>query len=400
MTEEPLRNGNPDPTAPAPASPTGRKPGLLARGLDALTHLGLGESAMRVGTHLLSLALALGIVWLMQAFYNQPGSETPAGTTGNSPGGDGPPLSAANIPYQVFQTGFGISRLAQLHTNIPTRPRLDIVTYIVQPGDTVFGIAEKFGLQPQTILWGNDSTLWDDPHNLKPGQELNILPVNGTYYQWHSGDGLNGVADYFNVEPEVIVNYPGNDLDLHTIGDYANPNIPAGTWLIIPGGEREFVSWSAPVGVTRENPATAQVLGSGACGAISGGAVGYGTFVWPTDSHVLSGNNYSPESNHRGIDLSGHEGSPIYATDSGVIVYSGWNDYGYGNMIMIDHGRDWQSLYAHLSVISVSCGQSVGQGDTIGLMGSTGNSTGPHLHFELMNSVYGKVNPYNFLPAP
>jgi murein DD-endopeptidase MepM/ murein hydrolase activator NlpD len=91
-------------------------------------------------------------------------------------------------------------------------------------------------------------------------------------------------------------------------------------------------------------------------------------------------------------------GSPVYATDAGVIVYAGWNDYGYGNMIIIDHGHDWQSLYAHLSTINVVCSQSVGQGDIIGAFGSTGNSTGPHLHFELMNTIYGKVNPWNFLP--
>jgi murein DD-endopeptidase MepM/ murein hydrolase activator NlpD len=82
------------------------------------------------------------------------------------------------------------------------------------------------------------------------------------------------------------------------------------------------------------------------------------------------------------------------------VVYAGWNDYGYGNLIILDHGNGWESRYAHLSQVNVSCGQNVGQGDVIGLMGSTGNSTGPHLHFELMNSTLGKVNPLDFLPAP
>jgi hypothetical protein len=206
------------------------------------------------------------------------------------------------------------------------------------------------------------------------------------------------VAKYYGVDPESIINYPGNRLNTDTIGDYTNPNIPVGTWLIIPGGKREFISWSAPIGVTRDNPALAQIIGVGACGAVTGGAIGYGSFIWPADRQYLSGTDYSPETNHRGIDISGSSGSPVYATDAGVIVYAGWNDYGYGNMIIIDHGNDWQSLYAHLSTINVVCSQSVGQGDIIGGFGSTGNSTGTHLHFELMNTVYGKVNPWNFLP--
>jgi len=80
-----------------------------------------------------------------------------------------------------------------------------------------------------------------------------------------------------------------------------------------------------------------------------------------------------------------------------VIVYAGWSDYGYGNMVFIDHGNGWQTLYAHLSVLNVSCGQGVGQGATIGAMGSTGNSSGPHLHFEMRSDKYGRVNPLDFL---
>jgi murein DD-endopeptidase MepM/ murein hydrolase activator NlpD len=82
-----------------------------------------------------------------------------------------------------------------------------------------------------------------------------------------------------------------------------------------------------------------------------------------------------------------------------VVVYAGWNDWGYGNMVLLDHGNDWQTLYAHLSQINVVCGESVGQGGVVGLMGSTGNSTGSHLHFE-MHTGSTKVNPWDFLPAP
>ncbi len=268
----------------------------------------------------------------------------------------------------------------------------EIVKYTVQEGDTLFGIAEKFGLKPETILWGNYYVLLDDPHALKPGQELNILPVNGTYHEWQAGEGLNGVATYYGVTPEDIINYPTNNLDASTIGDFANPNIPPGTWLIVPNGRREFISWSAPLGVTRENPASARVLGPGACDPVSGGAVGFGTFIWPANKHYLSGFDYSPSTNHWGIDIAGNEGEGVYATDAGVVVYAGWNNYGYGNMVMIDHGNGFQSLYGHMSAFNVGCGQSVGQGDVIGAIGTTGRSSGPHLHFEI-RAISSWVNP-------
>jgi murein DD-endopeptidase MepM/ murein hydrolase activator NlpD len=167
--------------------------------------------------------------------------------------------------------------------------------------------------------------------------------------------------------------------------------------LIVPGGRREFVSWSAPR-ISRENPGVAKLLGPGSCGTVMDGAVGIGAFIWPANSHSLSGYDYSASSNHRGIDISGRLGDPVYASDHGVIVYSGWNNWGYGNVIVIDHGRGWQTLYAHLSYLSVGCGDSVYAGGVIGSFGSTGNSTGPHLHFEMMNEIYGKVNPWDFLP--
>ncbi len=128
--------------------------------------------------------------------------------------------------------------------------------------------------------------------------------------------------------------------------------------------------------------------------------MGYGTFIWPAPKHWLSGTPYLPEIKHHAIDIAAQLGDAAFAADAGTAVYAGWNTWGYGNMIVLDHGNGWQSLYAHLDQVNVNCGQSVGQGEIIGLLGSTGNSTGPHLHFELMHTTYGKVNPLNFLPAP
>ncbi len=375
-----------------------RQRSFLTRWINALVQMGLGESLLRVGTNLFSIVAIGVVIFLVQAFYSQTSNKL----SGNYGQASGPAATAVvnvnTIPAMDSSLIIGISRAAQIHTNIPSRPRDELSTYIVQDGDTVFGIAEKFGLDPQTILWGNYNILLDDPHSLKPGQELTILPVDGVYWQWLGGIPFGKWAEFYGVTAADIIDFPGNNIDPNTVGDYSNANIKNGTWLIIPSGSREFVNWSAPLGVTRENPASARVLGEGACDPVSGGAVGYGTYIYPTNKHYLSGFDYSEKTNHRGIDLAGNLGEAVYAADAGVIVYAGWNNYGYGNMIMIDHGNGWQSLYAHLSALNVGCGQSVGQGEVIGAVGSTGHSSGPHLHFELMAGM--KVNPWSYLPPP
>jgi hypothetical protein len=372
--------------------------GFFTRFFDFFVQLGLGESLLRAGTVILSVVLLGAVIWLIQlsttrAEEAEEEVNVPLAvpTVGAAGGGE--------VVQESPDTFGGIPRLAQERTIIPSRPRQEVIQYTVLDGDSVFGIAEKFGLKPETILWGNYYILLDNPHALKPGQELNILPVNGTYHEWQQGEGLNGIANYYGVTPEDILNYPANHLDPATIGDFANPNIAPGTWLVVPSGRREFVSWSAPLGVTRENPASARVLGEGACEPVAGGAVGFGTFIWPANRHYLSGYDYSPDTNHWGIDIDGELGEPVYATDAGVIVYAGWNNYGYGNMIMVDHGGGFQSLYAHLSAINVGCGQSVGQGEVIGAIGSTGRSSGPHLHFEI-RTTSAFVNPWDVLPPP
>ena len=371
-------------------------PGFFSRLFNTLIGIGLGESMLRAGTTLLSIVLLGTVIWLLRVFYAQ-APETSETVNALQTGPTAPVPQIDEAPSQADISFGGIPRLADVHTTIPSRPRQEVIKYTVVEGDTVFGIAEKFGLQPYTILWGNYYTLLDDPHALQAGQELNILPIDGTYHEWQQGEGLNGIASYYGVSPEDIINYPANNLDPATIGDFASPNIEPGTWLVVPCGHREFITWSAPLGVTRENPASARVLGPGACDPISGGAVGYGTFIWPANNHYLSGFDYAPSANHWGIDLAGNDGEGVYATDAGVVVYAGWNNYGYGNMIMVDHGNNFQSLYAHLSGISVQCGQSVGQGDGIGTIGNTGRSSGSHLHFEI-RAISSWINPWDVLP--
>jgi hypothetical protein len=359
---------------------------------------GFAETTLRFGTHVLLVALILLVAWGLREFYLIAGQEQaknaalaaaqPTPTSINLPV-QLPAFSLANLTLD------GIPRFASLHTDVPSRPRQEVLRYIVKPGDTLFGIAGKFGIQPETILWSNQEVLGDNPHSLRPEQELNILPVDGAYHRWSAGDGLNGVAKFFGVAPEAIINFPGNQLDPSKLGDWSTPNIEPGTWLVIPGGHREFVSWSAPV-IPLDNPGVAKVLGPGACENVLGGAVGTGAFVWPTGTHTLSGFDYEPQANHPGIDISGKEGEAVYAADSGVTVYAGWNNWGYGNVIVINHANGWQTLYAHLSAYYVNCGQFVYQGNTIGSVGSTGNSTGAHLHFEMMyNGV--RVDPHDYV---
>jgi murein DD-endopeptidase MepM/ murein hydrolase activator NlpD len=185
---------------------------------------------------------------------------------------------------------------------------------------------------------------------------------------------------------EEIIAYPGNDLDPD------DPELRPGQELIVPGGWRDLLTWELPV-VTRTRPS------AGGCGGSYTGPIGSYTFIWPGSIHSVSGNEYLPTI-HPGIDIAAWTGMPVYASDTGVVVYSGWNDSGYGNLVIIDHGNGWQTAYAHNSQLNVRCGQTVYQGGVIALAGSTGRSTGAHIHFEMRSDLYGRVNPWLYLPPP
>jgi murein DD-endopeptidase MepM/ murein hydrolase activator NlpD len=366
-----------------------------------VANAGMIEPVLRVGTVLFSIILALLVVWAMRTYLADfPVQEIARGEsavlaaalptatpTPKNPGLPDLPFSGSNL--------IGITRLASLHTSIPTRSRVDVITYTVALGDSVFGIAEMFNLKPETILWANSATLQDNPHRLQVGQEINIMPTNGTFHKWREGEDLGKVAEFYQVEPSVILEWPGNHFDL-LANNLTNPEIEPGTMLIVPGGQREMIDYGPPR-IPRDNPAIARTYGPGHCGVLTDGIVGDGLFIWPTATRWLSGYDFSPETNHSGIDIGGNIGDAIWNIDDGVVVYAGWSYSGYGNLIVIDHGNDWQSLYAHLDAVYVSCGQSVYQGANIGSMGNTGNSSGPHLHFEML---YGsaKVDPRNFIP--
>jgi len=365
-----------------------------------LINFGIADRVLRVASALFTALLLAGVLLVLSRFYasvsgSTPEEQVPAQSV-LTPSAPAAAALAFQKEAQPQAEPLGIAPQVSLHTILPSRGRTELLTYIIQAGDTLFSIAEKFGLKPESLLWGNRYTLGEDPHMVFPGQQLLILPVDGTLHRWSAGEGLNGVAGFYGVTPEAIVNYPGNHLNAAAIGDFALPNIAPGTLLIVPGGKGEFPDWRTPR-ITREDPATAINVGPGACTGSFDGVMGTLNFIWPVPSRYLSGYDYNPEANHFGIDIHGEIGDPISAADNGVVVYAGWNDWGYGEMIVIDHGQGWQTLYAHLSTVDVRCGQEVYQGDIIGTVGSTGNSSGPHLHFELRSDDYGRVNPWDFL---
>ncbi len=299
---------------------------------------------------------------------------------------------------EYIQTRAARKMLDSLPVGMPEQypsPRSEIIAYQVKEADSIFSIAEAFGIKPETILWANRYLIGDTPDGIYPGQKLIILPVDGVYHAWARGEGLNGVSRFYNVEPASILEYPLNHLSLALVGDLANPNIKPGTMLVVPGGTRPAAIWAMTVSPGNdgvgEHP-NVSYLGTHACNSTAW-AVGTGNWAYPTTEHWLSGYDYTPPT-HSGVDWAGRMGYSIFAADSGVVIYSGWSNRGYGNTIVIDHGNGYLTLYSHMMDNSmVPCGIAVTAGQLIASMGSTGQSTGPHLHFEVMYNG-GHLDPH------
>lgn len=267
--------------------------------------------------------------------------------------------------------GWGpVVRRAAPHTIIPQRPRLGIITYTVQAGDTVEAIALRFGVDPTTILWANPA-VEDAPDMLRISQELVILPIDGVYHLVEEGDTLESIADDYDAELEAIVSCEYNGLE------WPGYAIAPGMYLIVPGGEKPYV----PRVVTSYT------------GPVPEGARGTGLFQWPVLGVITQGYWYG----HRAIDVGAPTGTAVRASDGGFVSFAGWTDIGYGYLIVIDHTNGFATYYAHLSSFYVSAGQAVDRGQVIGAVGSTGWSTGPHLHFEIRYDM-SPQNPRAYLP--
>ena len=358
------------------------------------------QKTLKIGFWVIVLIVALLGVWGIGSLIVHATAEPLAPTMTPTPTIVPTPENLAAPNFTTENEPDGVVREPEVQTTLAAETtaeveeRTDYEIYIVQEGDTIFDIAERYGLAAETILWTNWYVLGEMPDAIYPGNEVIIPPTEGAMYKWYDGDGLNGVSSYFGVTPQDIINYPLNNLDPNTVGDWSHPNITAGTMLFVPGGTRPNVSWVPARG---EELAGNAYLGPGACSGILYGNIGTGTFTWPTDHHWLSGYDYTPPV-HNGLDFDGDMGSPLYAADSGVVIYSGWSDRGYGNLIVLDHDGGWQTYYGHImdGGLLVGCGANVVKGELIAYMGSTGNSTGPHLHFELRHNG-AAVNPWSYL---
>ncbi|NDJ36673.1 MAG: M23 family metallopeptidase [Chloroflexi bacterium] len=263
----------------------------------------------------------------------------------------------------------------------------------MQPGDSLFSIAERFNLNAETILWANTDILNDDVNLLLIGVELYILPVDGVYHQADGEQTIAEVAARYGVAPGDILYSPYN-----TLSEQSSSFVPPqGLNLIVPGGRREFISWQAPIQTGsasgRSNPEGN--VHPGSCRELYTGTGGTGIFANPVgDIAYRVTNGFTTF--HPGVDLAAERGTPIYASDTGVVVFAGYHRDGYGELIIVDHGEGWTTYYGHLATRFVGCGEQVQQGQLIGEMGLSGNATGIHLHFEIREADK-PLNPYDFV---
>ncbi|NLT74448.1 MAG: peptidoglycan DD-metalloendopeptidase family protein [Chloroflexi bacterium] len=276
-------------------------------------------------------------------------------------------LAPDTIPFTMQSWSQALPQVAEPRRLL----RTTVTVYTVQAGDTLLQIAQQFGLQGTTILYANES-LAGQNDTLSIGQELYILPVDGAYHTVAQGESLESIAAKYKVESDEVALYPGNSL--------TEPyTLTAGQKLIIPGGVKPYV------------PKQVQTYPSVGT-ATQSGVTGTGQLAWPMSGRLSQGYWQG----HRAIDIAASRGTPIMAADGGTVV-AAHTATGYGRMVVVDHGNGYQTLYAHMDAFFVEVGQAVEKGDLLGKCGSTGNSTGPHLHFEV-RSGGSLLNPFNFLP--
>ncbi len=268
-------------------------------------------------------------------------------------------------------------------TNIPKRLRREVVEYAVQPRDTISGIAERFEVSPDTLVWSNPE-LEKNPDLLSVGQVLEIPPVSGVLVQVTKDDTVAKLAEKYSKASKKTKTELANDIansefnkERHALQapDYV---LTLNEFVMIPGGAKQY------------QPRYVQAYN----GPIPTSAIGTGRFGWPVSGAITQ--RFFPW--HPALDIGAPTGTPVYAADSGIVAMSGWSNAGYGNMILISHGNGYMTRYAHLSVLAVNSGQAIKKGQLLGRVGSTGRSTGPHLHFEIIQGN-GHRNPYVLLPG-
>ncbi|HBV57890.1 MAG TPA: hypothetical protein DEB73_01315 [Candidatus Magasanikbacteria bacterium] len=300
---------------------------------------------------------------------DMPSSNTPAWDQGSlsvvAPGSESPDF----VPTET--TGLTSNDAALIApTIIPGAEfgvgRFKIVKYVVQPGDTIGSMSQKFQINIETILIENKLTLRSI---LQPGDSLSILPINGVSHKVKKGDSIKKIAALYKAEAQKIIDFN------HLTED----ELPIGEVLVVPEGKRIIVPTAPASQIAGNRPPALKVSGLG--------------MLWPTVGRRIT--QYFTW-RHTGIDVGISTGTSVYAALDGVVETSGWNRGGYGYQVVLRHSNGLKTRYAHNSKLYVSVGQEVSKGDVIALSGNTGRSTGPHLHFEVI--VGGvRVNPFLYV---
>lgn len=282
-----------------------------------------------------------------------------------------PQALTADTTSDRSRGGDTITRQPVPYTTFPSRPRAEVITHTVQQDETLWTIAAQYNLAPETVAWSNREAIQDAPWLIQPGLQLFILPVDGVYHTVREDDTVESIAESYEVEPSALYN-EWNDLEE---GD----DLEVGQLLVVPRGQWEEITWQPP------QPAPSQPRYSARYSASSAAAPNPNNwFILPTGSRLVSGWYFHDPRNptHIGLDYKCSMGDPLYAADSGVVTIAGWSG-GYGILVELNHGNGFMTRYGHFSQLAVGAGQAVHQGDLLGYCGSTGWSTGPHLHFEI-----------------
>lgn len=261
-------------------------------------------------------------------------------------------------------------------TKISKKTRKEAIEYVVKPGDSVSTIASDFDISVNTILWENGLTAYS---LIRPGDKLTILPDTGVNHKVAKGETLGAISSKYDIDADAILlaNNMSDDAPL-TIGQK----------LFIPGGRK----YQAPVASKPAAPAYNPIAVIKDLINPDADNTPANKMFWPTKGVITQYYTWK----HHGLDIANKQGTPIYACDAGTVVYSGWSTAGYGNMIEIDHGGGKHTRYGHFYQLSVKVGDKVQRGQLIGLMGTTGHSTGPHLHLEVrINNV--TYNPLSYI---
>jgi murein DD-endopeptidase MepM/ murein hydrolase activator NlpD len=334
----------------------------------------------------MAMALGLVLLWLLPPLSHARSPE---------PAGPGPtfrfflPLAEAN-PSGRLGRGLPVTS---------DQPQ----AYVLQEGDNLADLAVELGRDVSTMACVTPSANYP-LKDLKPGQAITIPSASYLCHTVQPGETLASIATHFDVDVNVLVETPWNELD------GVDVSLESGRRLLIFGAQRPAIEGERLIPVEPTQDSAQQGAeqidrpDESLPAAPDPGAApleppppaadsppleepwpyGDGQFIWPIEGVISQGFH----NGHKAIDIAADFGLPVVAADNGVVKKAGWSEIGYGLRVVIDHQIDYLTLYGHFSEIVVEEGQVVEKGQLIGYIGSTGNSTGPHLHFELRDFGY------------